>query len=112
MNAISSAEAAMSETNGVEDGIIVKGILRDTGAPAMVRFTVADRCGKPVWQQRALSESAKHLNRDYVCCETIEEIEHTWFRHDWKVYEWVVQMEDAIDVDITNHSNIVYTNLQ
>lgn len=76
------------------DVVMVKGTLRSTCQEAEMRFQLSTQCGKPVWQQRALTDTAKHMNRDYVCNETIEEIEDLWFKHDWKRYNICIPDEN------------------
>ena len=66
-----------------EETMFVTGTLR-TGEQATLCLTRGR--GKTAWKQRAISDSAKHLNRDYVCGEEFEDIEALWFRCDWRRY--------------------------
>ena len=63
--------------------------------PAEMRFTMSLTHGRIVWQQRGISDSAKHLNRDYVNNETFDDIVTTWFRCDWHTIHSIEEQEGA-----------------
>lgn len=65
--------------------IHVTGTLR-TGEKAEMHITQLDvGDGRHVWHQRATSSTAKHLQRDYVCQERVEDVLE-WLPCDWAVY--------------------------
>lgn len=64
----------------------ITGALHD-GTFAEVRIDLVKRHGHMVWQQRKVTDSAAHLNRDYVCNETIHDILVNWVPCDWKQYK-------------------------
>lgn len=64
----------------------VTGILKN-GHYAEMQFTRVQQDKRIVWQQRALTKTASHLNRDYLCIgDTFESIMRKWFPCDWKTY--------------------------
>ena len=59
-----------------------------TGELAEMRFErITTTKGRRVWCQRAASDTAKHLNRDYIGGESFEKITRRWLPCDWKDYK-------------------------
>lgn len=74
--------------------LFVVGTLR-CGMSAEMCFEKLVHGKRIIWTQRALSDSARHLNRDYVCNETFSDIESTWLPCDWRRYT-VIDKPDLV----------------
>ena len=67
----------------------VSGTLRNGDLAEVMLFLKRDSNGRMIWAQRAVSDSARHLNRDYAGNETLPQIVETWLSCDWRRYEMV-----------------------
>ena len=79
--------------------MIIQGTLRN-GAVATMSLKKVAQGGRIVWQQRAKSDSARHLQRDYVCHESLVRIVDVWLPCDWKAYDILTEDAEA-DADAT-----------
>lgn len=67
-----------------------------TGEKAEMKLTHLKRMDRYMWTQRALTHTASHLNRDYVCNESFDTISKTWLPCDWRRCQIV---QTVIDVE-------------
>lgn len=72
---------------------VIVGTLR-TGEVAEMRFVPTVSENRVMWHQRAVTKSAAHLNRDYVCNEGFHDIVKTWLPCDWKTFRVLEEPEE------------------
>ena len=63
----------------------IRGVLRN-GREAEMTIDLKESKGGVVWEQRALTHTAAHLNRDYVCYESKDFIVTHWLPCDWRTF--------------------------
>lgn len=67
---------------------------------------------KAVWHQRYGSDSCRHLNRDYVCNETFEDIKEQWLPFDFKIFAVVKEMDaESCSSSSSFDDDVEYNNM-